>query len=63
MISLTDRQLQTVMTAAQPLDPSKRIVFVERVAALLQRSSNFTDDDLVAACGRALRGLVHETAA
>jgi hypothetical protein len=36
MIALSDNQLQTAMKAAQPLDPSKRAVLLERVAGHLR---------------------------
>jgi hypothetical protein len=35
-IALTDRQLDMVMAAAQPLPPADRSPFLEAVAALLQ---------------------------
>src|SRR5262245_9829329 len=36
-LSLTDDQLHTVMKACAPLDPSKRAVLIERVAAQLRQ--------------------------
>ena len=34
--SLTDHQLELVMTAAEPLDPSKRATLMERIAVHLR---------------------------
>jgi hypothetical protein len=36
-IGLTDFQLSVIMTAAGPLPPDKRVVFLERAVAELQR--------------------------
>ena len=55
MFALSDNQLALVMTAAGPLPPEKRSVFLERVAARLQlRGPRFSDDDLDDAIRRAL---------
>jgi hypothetical protein len=57
--SLSDSQLQAVMHAAAPLDPSKRLLLVERTAAALRINGSVkpTDADLDRALGRALQGL------
>jgi hypothetical protein len=64
MISLSDRQLKSVMATARRLPPEKRRLLLERLAASLQLRGRYTDDDVVAATQVALRGLVqHESAA
>jgi hypothetical protein len=35
-LALSDRQLQLVIAAAQPLSPDKRVLLLERVAAQLR---------------------------
>lgn len=69
--SLTDSQLQAVMTAANALEPDKRCTLLERVAAQLRHLSRIsrappTDADVDAALRLALNGLMQappETAA
>jgi hypothetical protein len=63
MLSLSDAQLRTVMTAAGDLSPEKRSIFLERVAARLNLRGRFNDKDLDDAVRLALRGLHQETAA
>jgi hypothetical protein len=51
MIALTDKQFETVMTAASPLAPEKRSILLERVASHLclygrRRSRRFDDADV-----------------
>ena len=62
--SLSDRQLAELMQVAEPLDPSKRLVLVERVAAALRLNGNGhpTDDDVRRALDRAMHGLRHDAA-
>ena len=49
--SLSDRQLAELMQVAEPLDPSKRLVLVERVAAALRLNGNgHPTNDEVEAC-------------
>jgi len=65
MLTLTDKQLKLVMTAAQPLDPDKRALLLERVAAQLQFAvggARPRDDDIEAACRRSLEGLLQGAA-
>jgi hypothetical protein len=64
MFALSDSQLQIVITAAGPLPPEKRSVFLERIAARLQlRGARFSDADLDDAVRRALYGLIQNAAA
>ena len=64
MFALSDNQLKAVMIAAGPLSPEKRSVFLERIAARLQLlGGRFSDADLDAAVGLALRGLIQDSAA
>jgi hypothetical protein len=57
MISLSDDQLQTVMTTASALEPEKRDTYLRRVAALLMPYHRPTDDDVADAAAKALRSL------
>jgi hypothetical protein len=63
--ALTERQLALVMTAATPLDPSKRATLLERVASHLRRISvrQPTDSDVDRAIKAAMRGLLQGSAA
>jgi hypothetical protein len=64
VISLSDHQLRTVMQAATALDPERRSVFLERIAAQLQiRLGQYNDSDVAAAAEMALRSLVQQPAA
>ena len=66
MLRLTDNQLRLVTTAAQPLDPSKRVLLLERVAARLQFTTGGkrpNDADLAKILDQCIRGLVIESAA
>jgi len=64
MLVLKDRQLATVMTAADKLPVEKRGVFLRRVVAWLsQRGTGFNDDDLDEAMPRALVGLIQNSPA
>jgi hypothetical protein len=51
------------MAAAGPLDPTKRTVLTERIAAELKRVRRPGDQDIEAATRVALRGLLHAPAA
>jgi hypothetical protein len=62
-VSLTDSQLQAVMTAAASLPPEKRTVFLERVAGTLARPDALhyrhpDDHDVSDAVDTALIGLL-----
>jgi hypothetical protein len=64
-LRLTGTQLHLVMTAAAPIPPEKRSIFLERVAGHLWRIGyqRVRDDDVGRAVKSALRGLLHESAA
>jgi hypothetical protein len=61
MISLTDFQLQTVMTAASALEPEKRDLYLQRIAAMLtmRGRGHFNDSDVSDVAKLALTGLAH----
>jgi hypothetical protein len=65
MISLSDVQLQTVMTAAADLDQEKRSLFLERLGAMLalRGRGHFTNDDVADVAQLALTGLARQPAA
>jgi hypothetical protein len=63
MIALSDRQLEAVMIAAQPLAIEKRACFLERIAGELARIRHPDDRDVDHAVRAALRGLMHAPAA
>lgn len=63
MFALSDSQMEAVMTAAADLPVEKRSVFLDRVAAQLQRRGRrFTAADLEKAVRVALTGLIHSVA-
>ena len=63
MLSLSDSQLQIIMTAAGTMPVEKRSTFLERIAARLQlRGPHFTDADLGTAIQAALTGLIQSAA-
>jgi hypothetical protein len=64
-LALTDRQLQTVMTAASSLPVEKRSLFLERIAARLRLIgiARFNDTELDDAVRAALHGLLQAPAA
>ena len=62
MISLSDSQLETIMTAAAGIDPERRTVFLERCAAMLKLRGRFTDGDVADVARLALCGLVQHSA-
>ena len=59
MISLSDSQLQIVMTAAASLQPERRDIYLQRVGAMLKLRHRFTDRDVSEVAGLALCGLDH----
>jgi hypothetical protein len=63
VIALSDRQLQAVIVAAQPLAVDKRACFLERIAAELARIHRPDDRDVDRAVRAALRGLMQAPAA
>ena len=62
MISLSDQQLDTVMSAAKSVEPSRRSVFLERVATMLRLRYRCDDTDVAEVTALALCGLVQKTA-
>jgi hypothetical protein len=63
MISLTDNQLQILMTAAGRLDPDRRSIFLERCGAMLRMRGRFNDSVVMEIAQLALTGLAHQPAA
>ena len=61
MISLTDAELQLVMTAARSLPVEKRSVFLQRVASDLELHRQSQRVDVDRAITTALRGLMQQT--
>jgi hypothetical protein len=61
MVSLSDSQLRTLMTAAADMLPEKRSMFLERVGAMLamRGRGHFNDDDVADVVALASCGLVH----
>jgi hypothetical protein len=67
MIALSDKQLQTIMTAASPLSPEKRSLLLERIGAHLllrgrRAGRRFGDADVEIAVRSALQGLAQSAA-
>jgi hypothetical protein len=58
MISLSDRQLDLVITAAAAVQPDRRGIFLERVGAMLTLRGRFSDADVGEIVGLAKYGLV-----
>jgi hypothetical protein len=46
MVSLSDSQLEIIMTAANAVPVERRSVFLERVGAMLKPRGRFSDDDV-----------------
>jgi hypothetical protein len=63
VISLSDVQLQTVMSAASTLDPEKRDLFLQRLASMLKLRGRYGDTEVAKFTTLALEGLAHESAA
>ena len=59
MLSLSDRQLQTVMETAANIDADRRTIFLERVGAILKLRGRFNDADVQEISKLAACGLVH----
>jgi hypothetical protein len=64
MLSLSDHQLQTVMTVAADMPPDKRSTFLERIGAMLamRGRGHFNDADVAEVTKLAATGLVREPA-
>jgi hypothetical protein len=61
MLSLSDRQLKTVMETAANIDADRRAIFLERVGAILKLRGRFNDADVQEISKLAACGLVHRT--
>jgi hypothetical protein len=57
MLSLSHRQLQTVMDAAKTLPVEKRSQFLQRLSAMLELRGRFSDADVADVARLALTGL------
>jgi hypothetical protein len=62
-VALSDDALRMVMLAARPVEPEKRSLLLERIAARLDLNGAFTDNDVEASIGSGLAGLIYEPAA
>jgi hypothetical protein len=62
-LALTDSGLKLVMAAAGGLPPEKRSVFLQRIAAQLDRIRRPADADIERAARLALKGLMQAPAA
>jgi hypothetical protein len=64
-IALSDHQLETVMTAANPVPVERRGIFLERVGAMLRMRGygHFTDADVAEVARLAKAGLIQQPAA
>lgn len=58
MVSLSDSQLQILMSAAGGLEPERRDIFLQRCGAMLRMRGRFTDADVAEVTRLALAGLV-----
>jgi hypothetical protein len=58
MLALTDAQFADIMETAKGIDPERRDVFLQRVAAMLRLRGRFSDDDVVEVARLATCGLV-----
>jgi len=60
MLSLSDRQLQTIMDAARAIGPDRRDVYLQRIEAMLRLRRRFDDRDVTEIAALATCGLVHQ---
>jgi hypothetical protein len=58
--SLSDSQLEIVMTAASAIEPDRRSVYLQRCAAMLNLRRRFDDSDVIEIVGLAAGGLTHQ---
>jgi hypothetical protein len=63
MVSLTDNQLEIVLTAARTVPIDRRSILMERIGAMLRLRGRFTDADVRQVVELAACGLVHAGAA
>jgi len=61
MLSLSDRQLQTVMETAGSIDADRRSTYLQRLEAMLRLRRRFDDRDVADVAALAAYGLVHRT--
>jgi len=59
MISLTDKQLQTIIDTAASMSPDRRDVYLRRIEAMLRLLRPFDDSDVAEISKLASCGLVH----
>ena len=61
MVSLSDFQLRIVMDTAAGIQPDRRDIFLQRIAAMLalRGRGHFNDDDVIDVVGLATCGLIH----
>ena len=62
-IGLSDKQLEVIMCAAEPLPEEKCQEFLQNVAAVLQVRGQINDDDVAAAVQLSMGALIHNSAA
>ena len=62
MLSLSDNQLEIVVSAARAVAPERRDIFLQRIAAMLKLRGRFDDTDIAEVTALALRGLVQQAA-
>jgi hypothetical protein len=62
VISLSDEQLDVVMTAARGLVLERRDIFLQRIGAMLKLRGRIDDSDICEVVQLALHGLVQQTA-
>jgi hypothetical protein len=60
MLSLSNHELQTVMTAARTLPVEKRSQYLQRIAAMLELRGRFSESDVSEVAALALVGLVQQ---
>lgn len=60
MISLTDHQLEIVMTAAATIARDRRDTFLRRVGSMLRLRGRFDDSDVRRVVELALAGLIQD---
>lgn len=58
MISLSDSQLKTLMTATASVQPDRRDIYLQRVGAMLRLRYRFSDSDVDEITRLARAGLV-----
>jgi hypothetical protein len=59
MLSLSNRELQTVMDAASKIDPDRRSVFLQRLGTMVELKGRVDGRDIAEFCKLASAGLIH----